>query len=112
MPVDQDRQAGARPGLGDQVGQRRVIGPVHLLDPLRRLGEGQLADVDLLAVGDDAGDGPQAGGDPRSAAAGEGRQLILEHPLVQLVGRAIDIDEGPGEARLDDYRPGLGRRRG
>ena len=36
VPVDQDRHAARGLGLGDQRGQRRVIGLVHRLDPRAR----------------------------------------------------------------------------
>ncbi len=81
-----------------------MVGRVDRLDAGLGLAEGQLAGVDLLALGDDPGDGAQAGGDPGRAGAGEGRQLVLEHRLVELIGLAVHVQIGPRIAGRDQGR--------
>ena len=110
MPVDQDRRAELGVGLADQALQRRVIGRVHGVYPPGGLGEGQLAAVDLLSFGDDAGDRPQSGRHARRAATGEGGQLVLEHGRVKVVGLAVHVDIGAGVAGGDHHRGHAPRR--
>ena len=67
----------------NRAGQGLVIGPVDRFDPLARLIEGQLVPIDLLPFAHHPGDRAEAGGDPGGAGAGEGGQLVLEHPRIR-----------------------------
>ncbi len=73
-----------------------MIGSVHRFDAPTGLREGELAVVDLPALGHQAGDRAQAGGHPGGAPAGELGQVVQEHPLIELVGLSIHVEIGAG----------------
>ena len=104
MAVDQDRVAEAAGGAVHELAQHPVIGLVEPLDPRAAPRRPEAAAIDLLAVGDDAGDGAEPAGDAHRARVGEGRQPALEHARVELVGLAVDVEIGAREARRHQRR--------
>ena len=70
----------------------------------------QLGAVDLLAVGDDAGNGAEPAGNPHRLRVGEIGQRLDEQLWVELVGLAVNVEIGAGKAGRDQ-RCALGRDR-
>ena len=65
--------AEARCAALDESFEPLMIGPVERFDAHARIGEVELAAVDLGAVGDDAGDGAEPGAHPRAGAVDDRR---------------------------------------
>ena len=65
MAVEQDRVAEPRPGLGQRLGQRRMIGAVDRLDPPLELGARDALAPDRAGAGDPRRDQAEAAAGPR-----------------------------------------------
>ena len=84
--------------LVDQPPQRAVIGLVERLDPRQRVVDRKALAIDLLAVADHARDGAETAGHPHRSRIGKARQPPGEHPRIELVGLAVDVDIGARES--------------
>ena len=104
MAVEQHGEAERRLGRANERAERRVIGLVVALDARHGVGEAQLAAIDLGAVGDDAGDRAKPAAHPGRMGVDVGRQRVLEHRRVELVGLAVDVDVGARKQRPDQRR--------
>ena len=87
-----------------QLGQRRVERPVQPLDALEGGADRQPLAIDLLGIGDDAGDGAEPAHHARRLGVGELRQPAGEQLGIELVGLAIDVEIGAREACRDQRR--------
>ena len=88
--------------------QLLVIGTIERLDAHPRVGEAQLAAVDLGAIGDDARNGAEAGADARAGAVDIGGQRVGEHRRVELPRLAVRIDIGTRKEGLEQRRAAFG----
>src|SRR5215217_8196996 len=87
--------------LADQLAEGAVIRAVDRLDPAQRLGEGDRPAVDLVALAHDPRDGTEPARDPDRSYIGITRQLLSEHPRIELVRLAVHIEISTGVARLE-----------
>src|SRR6195952_4730655 len=94
MAVHQDYRPERLMRLVDQPPQRTVIRLVQRLDAAQRVVDAEALAIDLLAVADDARNGAEPAGDPHRPCVGEAREPSSEHPRVEFVGLAIDVDIG------------------
>src|SRR5205085_6666854 len=85
-----------------------MVGVVEDIDALFRLGEAQLAGIDLLATRDDTGDHAESQAHARRTRIDEARQRVREHRRVELPRLAVDIEIGAREARREQRRSELG----
>ena len=92
MAVDQQATAQTFARLIDERLQRPVIRPVEVVDTLGRFGETKLALVNILIARDDAGDGAEAGRNPRGVAIDVGWQGVLEHLRVELERLPVGVE--------------------
>ena len=95
MAVDQQNLSGLREHGVGEGGEGAVVGNVDLLDAPARVGEIQPAAVDVLALGDDAGNGAEAACHARRTGVGIARQVAREHARVEFIGLAVEIDVAP-----------------
>ena len=102
MAIHHDHGAERLMRLIDQPPQRAVIGLVQGLDPRQRVVDREPLAIDFLAVADHARDGAETAGDPHRARVGEARQSPCEHPGIELVGLAVDVDIGA--RKVDPHR--------
>ncbi len=98
VPVHQHCDATSGPGVVDQLSQCAMIGAVDGFDPPARLGERELAIVNLPPLRHQARDRAESGGHPGGPRACELRQVVHEHARVQLVGLTVHVDIGAGVA--------------
>ena len=101
MAIHQDHGAERLMRLVDQPAQRAVIGLVQRLDPRQPVIDRKPLAIDFLAVADHARDGAETAGHPHRAGIGEARQPPCEHPGIEFVGLAIDVDIGAGKVDPD-----------
>ena len=85
-----------------------MIGLVELIDAQQRIGEAQLARIDVFAGRDDARDGAEPDLDARRAAVDIVGQRILEHRRVELEGLAVRVEIGAREPGAQQRRSELG----
>jgi len=104
VAVDEEGDAEARLGAGDEAAQRGMVGFVDALDALEPLGHLERPRVDLLGIGDDPRDRAEAAGDAHRAGVDVARQPAGEHPGVELVGLAVDVEIGAREVRPHQRR--------
>ena len=97
MAIHHDHGAERLVRLVDQPPQRAVVGLVQRLDPAERVVDRQPLAIDLLAVADHARNGAEPAGHPHRARIGKARQPAVEHPRIELVGLAVDVDIGARE---------------
>ncbi len=76
-----------------------MVGLVEALDAPQRFRDRNALIVNFLRVADHARDRAQAPGNPHRARIGEGRQSAVEHPRIEFVRLAIDVDVAPREMR-------------
>ena len=76
----------------------RLVEPV---DAVERLGQRQAVAIDLLAVGNDAGDGAQPTHDTHRLGIGVRRHRLGEKLRIELIGLAVHVEIGAREARRD-----------
>ncbi len=104
VAVDQDGHAEPAARLFDQVRQGRVEGAVQPLDALEGHADRHALPVDLLAVGDDAGDGAEAAHDAGGLGVGEVGQAPAEQFRIELIGLPVHVEVGAGKTRRDQGR--------
>ena len=73
-----------------------------------RFSEGKFVGVDRLRVGDDPGDGAQAGGDARVSGGHEPWQRVGEHCRVELIGLPINIQVNAWKQSTQNWRLTIG----
>ena len=101
MAVDQQADAEARAGFGDQFRQRGVIGLPAGADARLGLGEGEATAIDRLPRGDDARDRSEAGTDAGAGRVHPGRQRRVEHAGVEFPGFAVHVAPYARKGRRD-----------
>ena len=104
MAVDQQAGAETGAGLGDQLRPaRRGTAASRCGCAASASAKRQLAAVDRLAGGDDAGDRAEPRADAGAGGVDPGRQRVGEHRRVELPGLAVGVApgarEGGGEQR-------------
>jgi len=104
MAVYQDCVAEPLPGPFERLSEQPVLRHIDVPDAGKGIVDGHPARVDRLTVGDDARDRAKTAGDTGRAGVGEGRQPAVEHPRVELIGFAIDVEPGAREMRAKQRR--------
>jgi len=102
MAVDQHGNAEGALRIDDQPAQRSMIRFVIALDPRQRFLHRQPLVINLAGVANDARDGAEPAGNTQRARVGEGREPPIEHARIELVGLAIDVEEGARKMRMHD----------
>ena len=97
--------------LSSRFARARVEGAIEPLDALECSPDGQPLAVDLLGVGDDAGDSAQPADHAGRLGVGELRQAADEKLGIELIGLAIDVQVGARKARGDKGCAELDNRR-
>ena len=94
MRVDED--AGAEHALRalNKAAQAGMVGPVQPVDAGEPFLDRNPAEIDLLPVADDPGDGAEPAGHTHRAGIGEGWHAALEHARIEFVGLAVDVEIG------------------
>ena len=104
VAIDQEGDAETLARLLQQIGKRGVEGPIEPLDALESGADGQSLAIDLLGVGDDAGDGAEPAHHAGRLGVGELGHPAGEELGVELVGLAVDVQIGAREACGDQRR--------
>jgi len=99
MAIDEDRVTEPLSRALDEPGQGGMKRHVEPVDALERCRERQPGTVDLLPVGNDAGDRAEPADDPDRLRIGEVGERLGEQLGVELIGLAIDVEVGAREAR-------------
>ena len=87
--------------VSSMLGQRGVKRPIEPFDALECGTDGQPLAVDLLGVGNDAGNRAKAPDHPRRLGVGKRRQPALKQLGIKLIGLAINVEIGAREAGRD-----------
>src|SRR3712207_7606668 len=101
MAVDQQAAAEFVAGLGDERGERRVVGLPKAADAVLRFPEGELAPVHRLARRHHPGDGAEPGADARAGRVHPGRERLVEHArgeVPRLAGHVAEHARGGGRS--------------
>src|SRR6185295_2566410 len=84
--------------------QDTMKGPVEPLDALEGRRDRQALAIDLLRIGDDAGNGTKPTHNPGRLGVGEVRQTPAEKLRIKFVRLAVDVEVGPGKTRSEQRR--------
>src|ERR1700675_1519864 len=93
MAIPQDHGAERLMPLVDQPPQCAMVGLVERLDPSQRLVDIEPLAIDLLAVANHARNGAETPRPPPRTGIGEPWQPPGEHPPIELIGLAVDVDK-------------------
>ncbi len=93
MAVDQKGGAELLRRPVHQGFQPSVIGLVIGFDPRQPFGKRNAVAIDRPALGNHAGDDPEAAGDAQRARIGVGGRRLVEQLRIEFVGLAIDVEE-------------------
>src|SRR5215212_4493215 len=99
MAVDQNGLAERLRRAMHEVAQHAMIGLVEPFDAPERFIHREAPTINLLPVGDDPRNRAKAAGDAHGARVDEGRQPTVEHPGIEFVRFAVDVQVSAGEAR-------------
>ena len=103
MTIDQQIAAEQCLGFLDQPAQDLMIRMIKAFDAPARLCKAELAGIDLLAIGDDPGDGAQTHAHPRRPGVDEFRQRVGKHRRIELIGLAVDVEIGARKPRRQQW---------
>ena len=110
MAVEKNCDAKVASAPLEQFIERGVIGFVQLLDPGQRDIETQRLGIDLFLIGDDAGYGAKSADDADCLRVGIGGQLASNERRIQLVRFAVDVQIGPREMGVHQWRAKIDHR--
>ena len=102
MAIDQDGGAEIAVQPHEYAPQHAMIGLIEAVDPAQRLADRNALVVDFLGVADHARHSAEPAGDPHRAGIGERWQPAVEHPRIEFVGLAVDVDIAAREMRSHD----------
>ena len=111
MAVDQDCLAECLRRAPHELPQHAVIGFVKPLDPAQRLVHRETPGIDFLPIRNDPRDRAEPAGHAHGAGIGEWRDPTVEHPRIEFIRLAVEVQKGAGKLGRHHRRAKLGRRR-